>query len=215
MPDQSQTSVSPREFLRQSIDGYQLSQCSYVAAKLGIADLLKDAPQPYEELAIASGTQPNALFRVLRALSSAGVLNRLQDGRFALNEVSNYLCSEVPGSLRAWAILAGEQFYPAWSQLLYTVQTGEPGFDHLFGMSSWEYHVKNPAAAQIFDAAMSEGVRASTAAIVKPSTLQDLIALSTSAGGGEHCSPAFSKPTRLPVESSSISSTRLLARRNH
>lgn len=167
MADQPQTSASPREFLRQSIDGYQLSQCLYVASKLGIADLLKDAPQTSEELAKASGTQPNPLFRLLRALASAGILDRLQDGRFALNEVSKYLRAEVPGSLRAWAILAGDQPYPAWSQLLYTVQTGEPGFDHLFGMSNWEYRVKNPAAAQVFNAAMSEGVRASTAALVQ------------------------------------------------
>jgi len=167
MDNRSPTSVSPREALRQSIDAYQVSQCLYVAAKLGIADWLKAGPKHIEELAQARGAQPNALFRVLRALASAGVFSRLPDGRFALNEMSEYLCTDAPGSLRAWAILAGEQPYPAWGQLLYTVQTGEIGFDHLFGMSNWQYRVQNPSAAQVFNQAMSESVRASTSAILQ------------------------------------------------
>lgn len=167
MADQSQTIGNQREYLRQSIDAYQLSQCLYVAAKLGIADLLKDGPKHYVELAKASGVHANALFRLLRALACAGVFNRLPNERFALNQVSEYLCADVPGSLRAWAILAGEQPYPAWSHLLHSVQTGETAFDHLFGMSAWQYHAQNPSAAEVFNEAMSEGVRASTAAIVQ------------------------------------------------
>lgn len=167
MADQSQTLVAPRESLRQSIDAYQLSQCLYVAAKLGIADLLKDGPRHYEELATMSGTHPNALFRLLRALASAGVFNRLPNEQFALNEVSKYLCSEAPGSLRAWAILAGEQPYPAWSHLLHSVQTGEIAFDHLYAMSIWQYRAQNPEANRVFNDAMREVVRASTIAIVE------------------------------------------------
>lgn len=163
----SQALVSPGEWLQQSIDAYQLSQCLYVAAKLGIADLLKDGPRNYEELAKASGAQPRALFRLLRALASAGVFNRVQDGRFALNEISDYLRRDAPRSLRAWAILSGEQPYPAWSQLLYSVETGETAFDHQFGMSNWQYRLQNSEADQVFNEAMSEGTRASTAAIVK------------------------------------------------
>ncbi len=166
MADSSPTRVSPRELLRQSIDAYQLSQCVYVAAKLGLADLLKEGPKHSEELAQASGAHPQTLFRLLRALASAGAFTQLPDGRFALNEVSEYLGQDAPGSLRAWAILAGEQPYPAWSQLLYSVQTGAPAFDHLHGMSNWQYRDQNPLAARVFNEAMSEVVRASTAAIV-------------------------------------------------
>jgi len=167
MDNRSQTSGSARESLRQSIDAYQVSQCLYVAAKLGLADLLKDGPKHFEELAKTSSAKPKPLFRVLRALASAGVFNQLPGGQFELTEMAEYLRTDTPGSLRAWAILAGEQPYPAWGQLLYTVQTGEIGFDHLFGMSNWQYRVQNPAAAQVFNEAMSEGVRASIAAILQ------------------------------------------------
>lgn len=162
-----QTNVSPRESLKQSIDAYQFSQCLYVAAKLGIADLLKDGPKHYEELAKASGAIPNALFRLLRALASAGVFNQFPGDQFGLNEVSEYLCTDVPGSLRAYTILAGEQPYPAWGQLLHSIQTGETAFDHLFGMNVWQYRQQNPSAADVFNKAMSDSTRATTSAIVQ------------------------------------------------
>ncbi len=46
----------PQLVLQQLIQSLQITQCIYVAAKLGIADLLKDGPQSHEELAKATGT---------------------------------------------------------------------------------------------------------------------------------------------------------------
>ncbi len=167
MNDCLQTQVSPREWLNESIDAYQFSQCLYVAAKLGIADLLKPGARHYEDLAHATGANPEALFRLLRTLASAGVFNRSANDRFELNDVSRLLCEDVPGSLRAWAILAGEQPYPAWSHLLHSVTTGGIASDHMYGMSHWKYRQENPAAAEVFNNAMSGMARAGAAAIVE------------------------------------------------
>jgi len=49
--------------------GCWTSRCLHVVAELGIADLICDQPQSTEALAKASGTQPNALYRVLRLLA--------------------------------------------------------------------------------------------------------------------------------------------------
>jgi hypothetical protein len=59
----------PQLVLQQLIQGYQVTQCIYVAAKLGIADLLKDGPRNSEELAQATGTHAPSLYRVLRLLT--------------------------------------------------------------------------------------------------------------------------------------------------
>ena len=59
--------------LRQMIIGFRISQALYVAAKLGIADLLNDGTKSVEELARASGAHPTALYRVLRLLAAEGV----------------------------------------------------------------------------------------------------------------------------------------------
>lgn len=166
MTDQSKTPLSSRDSLLQFINSFQISQCLYVAAELGIADLLKEGSRHYETLAKASGANPDALFRMLRVLASAGILNRLEGDSFELNELSEYLRRDAPGSLRAWAVLAEQQIYPTWNHLMHSVKTGAPAFDDEHGMSVWEYRAQNPGALRVFDEAMSERVRASSSAVV-------------------------------------------------
>jgi hypothetical protein len=57
----------PPATLLQMMTGYWVSQALYVAAKLGIADLLADGPRPVEDLAAATQTDTPSLRRVLRA----------------------------------------------------------------------------------------------------------------------------------------------------
>jgi DNA-binding IclR family transcriptional regulator len=89
----------------QLIGGFWVSHAIYIAAKLGIADLLTDQPQRSEELAQATGTHALSLHRVLRALASVGVFAEDDQGRFALTPLGATLQTGVPGSLRAWATL--------------------------------------------------------------------------------------------------------------
>ncbi|MBA3568765.1 MAG: methyltransferase, partial [Pyrinomonadaceae bacterium] len=53
--------VPPEAQLMQILGGCFQSQAVYVAAKLGIADLLKDQPLPVSELAFKTGTHERAL----------------------------------------------------------------------------------------------------------------------------------------------------------
>lgn len=71
--------------LSQMIIGYHVSQALYVAAKLGIADLLQEGPKSREELATAAVVHPDAPYRVLRALASVGVFTEVDHGRFGWN----------------------------------------------------------------------------------------------------------------------------------
>jgi ubiquinone/menaquinone biosynthesis C-methylase UbiE len=145
---------SPQETLRQMINGYRISQLLYVAAELGIADLLKDGPKPVEELAAASGTHPRVLFRLLRALCSLGILCKLDGDRYGLTAMGEYLQTGSAGSLRAWALLSGGEQYLTWGHLLYSVRTGEIAFDDQHGMSVWQYREQHPQAAEVFNEAM-------------------------------------------------------------
>ncbi len=167
MYERLETPAATREWLHQSIDAYQFSQFLYAAAKLGVADLLQDGPRPYEALAHATGTDPAALLRLLRALASAGIFKHLPGDRFEQNDVSALLCESAPGSLRAWAILAGEQPYPAWGHLLHSIKTGEAAADHLYGTNGWQYRRQNPAVAEVFNNAMSAMARGAVAAILE------------------------------------------------
>jgi hypothetical protein len=134
---------------------YWLSQAIYVAAKLGIADLLRDGPQSSVALATSTGSDAPSLFRLMRALSSVGIFSQLGKDCFALSRLAASLQTEVPGSLRAMVITIGEIHYQACGNLLHSVQTGSPGFNNVFQGSLFDYLRQNAAAADAFNQGMT------------------------------------------------------------
>jgi hypothetical protein len=117
---------------------------------------LKDGPRDCDELARANQVDATALYRVLRALASAGVFAEVSGRRFALTPSAEFLRSDVQGSLRAVATMAGEEWtWRPWGELYHCVETGERSFDRVFGMPPFAYLAQNPAAAAIFDEAMT------------------------------------------------------------
>ena len=146
--------LSPAQILVQLTSGYWVSQAIYVVAKLGIADLLKEGSKSGEELAKATRTDAQSLSRVMRALTSVGVFIEIDGGRFGLTPLAGLLQTGVPDSMCAWAIMLGEESYRAWGELLYSVKTGEPAFDHVYKMRRFEYLGQHPEAADVFNTAM-------------------------------------------------------------
>ena len=146
--------------LREMISGVQNTQLVYVAAKLGIADLLKDGPRSPDDLADSIGADRRNLYRVLRALASLGIFAENQDGMFELTVKAEPLQGGVPDSARDFAILWGEEwFYRPWGGLLDNVKTGQTAFDSIFHMGFWEYFGSNPEAGEVFDRAMTSRSR--------------------------------------------------------
>ena len=177
--------IPPPVAMLQLIAGFWVSRAIYIVAKLGIADLLKDQPRSSEELAAATGTHAPSLYRVLRALASVGVFATDEHGRFALTPLAATLQTGVPGSLRAFAIAElGEDHYPAWGEVLRSVKTGETAFDHLFGMSVWQYRARHPREAQIFDEAMADFTAVAIDAILASYDFSSIGAL-VDVGGGD------------------------------
>lgn len=153
-PANPETSAAPWKLL-QMMTGYWVTQALYVAAKLGIADLLRESPVSCDVLASKTGTHPQSLFRTLRALASVGVFSEVATGEFALTPSAALLQSATPNSMRALAIMYAEEQYRAWGEMLYSVRTGQPAFERQFGMDVFEYFVQNPEAGAVFNEAMT------------------------------------------------------------
>jgi hypothetical protein len=145
----------PLALLRLAM-GYWISQAIYVAAKLGIADLMKEGPRNCDDLARATGTDRGSLERLLRALTSLGVFAQEKDHRFGLTPIAQCLQSKAAGSMRAMVLTLGEEHYQAWAHLLHSVRTGEPAFDHVFRMGLFQYLAQKPASGLVFDEAMAD-----------------------------------------------------------
>ena len=152
----SQNQVPPQMAMLEMVSSYWVTQCIYVAAKLGIADLLKDAPKHCDELAAATNSHSDSLYRLLRALASLDIFAETQPHYFQLTPLADCLQSDVPHSIKDIALLMGEYHYQAWEHLLHSVKTGETAFEHFQGISVFEYNQQNPTARQVFDAAMTE-----------------------------------------------------------
>jgi len=147
--------VPPRLALYQMITAHYVSRAIWVAAKLGIADLLADGPRPCTELASRTGMHAPSLGRVMRLLASAGVFAEDENGAFALTPIGECLRSG-PGSSAPVALLFAEpNMVRAWSDLLYSVETGNTAFDHVFGMACFAYLAQHPEEASVFNKAMT------------------------------------------------------------
>lgn len=145
----------------QWVYAYWVSRCIHVVAKLGIADLLKDGSQHCDALAAATNTHSYSLYRVLRALAGLGIFAETQPRCFELTPLADCLQSNVPGSIRDIAILRGEEhYYKAWGNLMYSLQTGESAFEHLYSMDLFEYNEQNFLGGEIFHQALASSKEA-------------------------------------------------------
>jgi hypothetical protein len=146
--------------------GYWISQAIYVAAKLGIADFLKDSPKSASEIALATRADENAVYRLMRALCSVGAFRAVGADKFTVTALGIPLQSNVPGSLRAMVITLGEAHYAAWAHLLESVKTGTAGFPLAFGTQMFDYLGQDVEAGKIFNHAMSEYSALSSCAVL-------------------------------------------------
>jgi SAM-dependent methyltransferase len=146
----------PAASLLHLAGGFHVARALYVAAKLGLADLLGEGPKSGAELAAATGTHAPSLERVMRLLACAGVFAEDDSRSFALTPASMPLQTNGAGSLRDLIVYQlGEETFQAWGELMHSVRTGATAFDRAFGMGVWEYRADHPEYATLFDAAMS------------------------------------------------------------
>ena len=156
--------------LMQLLMGYRATQAIHVAAVLGIPDLLAAGARHSDALAEEAGADPDALYRLLRALAAIGVLEEDGERGFALTPLGEPLRSDVPGSLHGWALLVGRpDHWRTWGNLEHSIRTGENAFRALHGMDIWEWRAARPEASAVFDGAMQSLTAHSNRAVLEAS----------------------------------------------
>lgn len=152
--------MSSADELRRLINAHQVSDAICVAAELGVADLLAEGGRTSDDLAGATATNPDALYRLLRALAAVGVLHEEEGRLFALAELGEPLRSDAADSVAAIAVQVGRPYIrEVWSALIESIRTGESGFRLVHGMSGWEYRAGRPDESMIFDRYLAANTR--------------------------------------------------------
>jgi hypothetical protein len=138
-------------------DGLIVHHCLCAAAKLGIADLLKDGPRSTEDLATPLKVNEDALYRTLRFLAGHGVFHETGPRKFANSLLSEWLRTDVPESIRSVLIYRGSHFFlKPLSDLPYSIETGAPAREKGLEVNGFEHLRRNTEDAELFDAAMNE-----------------------------------------------------------
>jgi len=141
-----------RASLARLIDGYQGTALVYAAVRLGLPDRLRERARTASALAAELGVPPDRLQRLLRALAALGICEELQDGRFALGASGRELGTTARSGLRERAILAVEQYWPAWAALSQGLGAERTAFEAVFGTTPWEHRRARPELGRSFDA---------------------------------------------------------------
>ena len=173
--------LPPKSQLMQFILGQWISKPIYVAAELGIADLLSAGPKSIDELAQASNTHAPSLYRVLRALASVGIFSETQLKIFELTPMAECLKT---GAMRSIAQMFHADWHDgAWDNLLNSVRTGQIAFEEVHGMPAFKWFKENPGAARIYHEANAIKIRNSHRAIIDVYDFAGINTL-TDIGGG-------------------------------
>jgi hypothetical protein len=160
-------SSTPALKLFDLIQSHRITAVIYVAAKLGIAELLRDGPRALSELAKATGADERALGRLLTALSTIGICSRAGEDRYALTEIGANLDGAADQSLKGWAIFEAEMLAKSWNGMLESVITGKTAAQLLGLSNSFDLMARTPENVGIFNAAMTELTRVVTPDILR------------------------------------------------
>ncbi|MBK9152937.1 MAG: methyltransferase [Chloracidobacterium sp.] len=131
--------MPPEAQLLQIATGCLATPAIYVAAKLGIPDLIADDTRSAAELASATDSDEHSLYRALRAIASIGILAEGPGRTFSNTPMSQVMRADAPNSLRDMLIwLLEEPHWRVYGELLYSVQTGKTAWDKVHGAPIFE-----------------------------------------------------------------------------
>ena len=181
---ESTSSLPPPILLYQLATGHYISRALFVAAKLGIADLLKDGPRDHTELAKATETHAPSLRRMMRLLASVGVFAEREDGAFALTPAGECLRTGAPASQRAMVMLfAGNRMHENWKDLEYCIRTGNPAFRRRGVTDPFRDPLRTPEDDASFDTAMADLTALTAVAVAAAYDFKSITTLIDIGGG--------------------------------
>ena len=150
------SSLRSYDVLIQMIVGKWITQALGTIVEIGVPDQLATGARKCSDIAREAGVSEDGLYRLLRALASVGLFVESANRRFRLTGMGHLLRSDHPETLAGYARLTAHDItWRPWGQLSYSVKTGMPAFDHVFGTSIFEHFSRNPEVAAIFDDAMT------------------------------------------------------------
>ena len=149
--------ITPPPFrLMQISSAFWQSRILYVAARLGIADVLADDTLSTTEIAANVSADADAIDRLLQFLVAIGIFTQVSPQHFQNNKLSACLREDNPQNIRALILMhnSAEMSRPWYEQLEAGIRSGEVPFQLTHQAELFPYMASHPEFTALFDQAM-------------------------------------------------------------
>ena len=182
-PNSGIGNVTANTALVEMAMAYSRSRVLCAAARLGIADALGDDVRSVDFLAEKCEANANALYRLLRALSSIGVTEETTPEHFRLTEFGKPLRRDEPESVWPAVVFWADLLADEWSLLTDCVRSGKPAYQVRDPKvpSRWS---QDPDASSVFRAVMGTAPAEDYAPIAKAWDFSHAKVVADLGGGG-------------------------------
>ncbi len=155
-----------------------------VAARIGIADVLGEAPAPTGALAASLEVDPEILERLLRTLKCYGIFTETAEGH-SHTPASRLLREDHPESLKFWVLWVTEPWtWELWPHLEEAVRTGKGHFEERYGTDFFTHlHREWPESTEVFNKSQTELSRLASDAVAERLDLRGVGTLADIGGG--------------------------------
>src|SRR5260370_36881255 len=138
-------------------------------AQLDLADAIKDGADDPPSIAQRRNLNADRVYRLLRALSTVGIVTETAAGHFELTPLGGLLSSRSPQSMRATAIVLTDYLGDMWGRLADALASEEVAFESMTGQPLFAWLAGRPEEAARFHRMMVEVHGPETPAIMATS----------------------------------------------
>jgi len=168
----------------EKAEGFFISKAIGVACELNLADILSSGPKHIKDIAEASNTHEQFLYRLMRALASEGIFKECNERVFTNTSMSKAL-AEGKGSMKH--MIEHQMNETSWEivgLLKSSVKTGKNVAREKLGMDIFEHLSKDKEKNELYNKAMTNTSALSSAAFLAAYDFEGLKII-VDIGGGQ------------------------------
>lgn len=142
----------PALLANYTVENLVIQRCLYIAAKLGIAELLKDGAKNIDQIAKAVKADKESLYRLMRTLAGYGFFKELKDGQFELTKLTKPLLADDDSSVLPLVKWVGsENLFGLWVDLEKTIKNGKSYFTNNYKKNYFDWLEDRPVEQEAFN----------------------------------------------------------------
>lgn len=128
-----------------TLENIIIQRCLWIAAELGIADMMKKHPIGIVELAKLTNRDEDSLYRVMRMLASFGIFKELKDRVFEPTPLSRHLESDYKLSMLDLILWPGsEANFGCWADMMNSIKNGKSYYRNNFNLNYFDWLEDKP-----------------------------------------------------------------------